>query len=91
MVDSRGMTIYSYDRDQPGGSACTGRCAQNFRPVVAPANPVYSQDWTTVHRRDGVEQWVYQGRPLYTSAGDHQPGDMTGDGMGNGQWHVVRR
>jgi predicted lipoprotein with Yx(FWY)xxD motif len=91
MVDSRGMTIYTYDRDQPGRSACTGRCAQNWRPVVAPANPVYSQDWTTVRRSDGVEQWVYRGRPLYTWSGDRQAGDMTGDGMSNGEFHVVRR
>ena len=91
MVDSRGMAVYTYDRDQPGRSACTGRCAQDFRPVVAPPNAPHSQEWTTVNRRDGVEQWAYEGRPLYTSVRDQQPGEINGDGMDNGRWHVVRR
>jgi predicted lipoprotein with Yx(FWY)xxD motif len=91
MVDSRGMTVYTYDRDQPGRSACTGRCARDFRPVVAPPNAAYSQEWTTVRRSDGVEQWAYQGRALYTSVRDQQPGETNGDGMDNGRWHVVRR
>jgi predicted lipoprotein with Yx(FWY)xxD motif len=91
MVDRSGMTIYTYDRDQPNRSTCTGRCAQTWRPVVAPPNAAYSQEWTTVTRADGVQQWAYQGRPLYTWARDQQAGDMGGDGMDNGHWHVVRR
>ncbi len=91
MVDSRGMTIYSYDRDQTNRSNCTGRCAQNWRPVVAQANAAHSQEWTTVNRADGSRQWAYQGRPLYTWVRDRQAGDVTGDGMDNGNWHVVRR
>ena len=91
MVDSRGMTVYSYDRDQATRSACTGRCAQTWRPVVAQANAPHSQEWTTVRRADGSQQWAYQGRPLYTWARDQRAGDMNGDGMDNGQWHVMRR
>jgi predicted lipoprotein with Yx(FWY)xxD motif len=91
MVNDRGMTVYSFDRDQPSRSACTGRCEQNWRPVLARPNPVLSHEWTTVTRRDGGQQWAYLGRPLYTSARDRQAGDMTGDGLDNGQWHVVRR
>jgi predicted lipoprotein with Yx(FWY)xxD motif len=44
----------------------------------------------TVHTRaDGQMQWGWNGRPLYTFAGDQAPGDAEGDGLG-GVWHAVR-
>ena len=32
--------------------------------------------------------WAYRGRPIWTYAGDHQPGDY--EGNGNGEWQGRR-
>ncbi|KPH07099.1 hypothetical protein AOG23_18670 [Rhizobium acidisoli] len=46
-------------------------------------------EWSLVKAADGKEMWAYEGKPLYTFAGDKKPGDMTGDGVG-GVWHVAK-
>ncbi len=35
LVDSKGMTLYVFDRDQGGKSVCNGQCATNWPPVMA--------------------------------------------------------
>ena len=39
-------------------------------------------------RDDGVRQWAYKGKPLYTWSKDTKPGDASGDGVG-GSWHIA--
>lgn len=43
----------------------------------APVGP-----WTIVNRPDGLKQWAYRGKPLYTSVKDYVPGDVNGVGFG---------
>ena len=88
LVDAKGMTLYTFDRDSAGKSACSGQCAQNWPPLMAPANAAASGDWSVVTRDDGSKQWAYKGKPLYTWARDAKPGDVTGDGVNN-VWHVA--
>lgn len=88
LVDAKGMTLYTFDRDSAGKSACSGQCAQNWPPLMAPANAATSGDWSVVTRDDGSKQWAYKGKPLYTWARDAKPGDVTGDGVNN-VWHVA--
>jgi predicted lipoprotein with Yx(FWY)xxD motif len=88
LVDAKGMTLYTFDRDSAGKSACNGQCAQNWPPLMAPANAAASGDWSVVTRDDGSKQWAYKGKPLYTWARDAKPGDVTGDGVNN-IWHVA--
>lgn len=89
LVDARGMTLYSSDKDPMGRSACNDGCARNWPPLAASADADEGDDWTLVQRDDGSWQWAYYGRPLYTFVQDRQPGDMRGDGK-LGSWHVVR-
>jgi len=89
LVDAKGMTLYVFDRDTAGKSACTGQCAQNWPPLAAPTNAQASGDWTIVTRDDGSKQWAYKGKPLYTWAKDTKPGDVTGDGINN-VWHIAQ-
>lgn len=42
-----------------------------------------------IKRDDGVPQWAYKGRPLYTWSKDAKPGDRTGDGFNNA-WRLAR-
>jgi predicted lipoprotein with Yx(FWY)xxD motif len=89
LVDPRGMTLYTFDRDVvPGKSSCNGKCAANWPPFVATAGAVNMNDWTVIARSDGSKQWAYKGKPLYRWMDDKQPGDVDGDGRNN-VWHVA--
>jgi predicted lipoprotein with Yx(FWY)xxD motif len=88
LVDMKGMTLYTFDRDAAGKSNCNGTCAQNWPPLMAAADAKASGDWSLVKRDDGSMQWAYKGKPLYTWVKDTKAGDTTGDGV-NQVWHVA--
>lgn len=90
LVDSAGMTLYVFAKDEGGKSACTGPCATNWPPLKAAADAKASGAWTLVTRDDGSHQWAYKGKPLYTWTKDKKPGDVTGDGFLNGAWSVAK-
>jgi predicted lipoprotein with Yx(FWY)xxD motif len=90
LTDSKGMTLYTFDRDTtPGKSACNGPCATNWPPLMASATATNSGDWTVVTRDDGSKMWAYKGKPLYTWVRDTKPGETTGDGVQN-VWKIAR-
>jgi predicted lipoprotein with Yx(FWY)xxD motif len=88
LVDAKGMTLYTFDKDAAGKSACNGPCAQNWPPLMA-TGTMAPANWTMVTRDDGSKQWAYMGKPLYTWTKDGKPGDTTGDGFMANQWHVA--
>ncbi len=88
LVDSKGMTLYVFDRDTAGVSNCNDKCATNWPPLMAVAGAAGSGRWTVVTRADGGKQWAYQGKPVYTFNKDTKPGDVTGDGVNN-VWHIA--
>ena len=89
LTDAKGMTLYTFDKDAAGKSACNGPCATNWPPLIAGADAKASGDWTTIARDDGTRQWAYKGKPLYTWSKDARPGDKTGDGF-NSVWHTAK-
>ena len=89
-VTAKGMTLYTFDKDTAGKSACNGPCAQAWPPLAAQASDAPSGDWTIVTRDDGARQWAYKGKPVYAFAKDAKAGDKTGDGFMNGAWHVAK-
>jgi predicted lipoprotein with Yx(FWY)xxD motif len=89
MTNPAGMTLYTFDKDAGGKSACNGPCAGNWPPLMAAADAKASGDWSIIARDDGSKQWAYKAKPLYLWSKDQKPGDMTGDGF-NGSWHVVK-
>ncbi|MFF7706714.1 hypothetical protein [Pseudomonas sp. NPDC007930] len=89
LVDAKGMTLYTYDKDTANMSACNGQCAENWPPLMAESGAMAMQKWTVVKRQDGAMQWAYDGHPLYTFAKDTAPGQMTGDGKG-GVWKMAK-
>ena len=92
LADGQGRTLYTFDRDTPGVSACSGGCAQTWPPLQASGTPTGPGDLPgrlgTLERPDGGRQVTYNEMPLYTYAQDTQPGDTKGDGVG-GNWHVA--
>jgi predicted lipoprotein with Yx(FWY)xxD motif len=89
LVNSAGMTLYTFDKDAAGGkSTCNGPCAVNWPPLMASATDYTSGDWSVVTRDDGSKQWAYKGKPLYRWIKDQKPGDKTGDGVLK-VWHTA--
>jgi predicted lipoprotein with Yx(FWY)xxD motif len=88
LTDSKGMTLYTFDKDEKGTSNCYDKCAANWPPLEAASGASADGDYTLVKRKDGSMQWAYDGMPLYLWKNDKKPGDMTGDGVG-GVWHVA--
>jgi predicted lipoprotein with Yx(FWY)xxD motif len=89
-VDAKGMSLYTFDKDSTGKSACNGPCAENWPPLMASADAKASGDWSVVTRDDGNKMWAYKGKPLYTFKKDTKAGDVTGDGFLNGAWHLAK-
>jgi predicted lipoprotein with Yx(FWY)xxD motif len=84
-----GRTVYTFDNDSAGVSACYDTCAEKWPPVTAPSDAQPMGNMTIIERRDGTRQWAYHGKPLYLYHDDKASGDVTGDNAG-GVWHVVR-
>ena len=89
LTDAKGMTLYTFDKDAGGKSACNGPCAANWPPLMAAADAKPAADYTIVVRDDGGKQWAYKGKPLYTWKNDKKAGDVTGDGFANNTWHIA--
>lgn len=89
LTDPKGFTLYTFDKDGPGVSACLNECARNWPPFMAPSGAKGEGDWSVIGRADGARQWAYKGKPLYTHARDRLPGERAGDGN-RGAWRVAK-
>jgi predicted lipoprotein with Yx(FWY)xxD motif len=90
LVDAKGMTLYTFDKDSGGESVCNGPCAKNWPPLMAADDAKPTVDMTIVVRDDGKKIWAYKGKPLYTFKKDTAPGETNGDGFLNGAWHMAK-
>ncbi|MEA2514207.1 MAG: hypothetical protein QOJ59_3694 [Thermomicrobiales bacterium] len=93
LTDPNGMTLYLFTKDTtPGESTCYDQCATNWPPFTAEEPlglpPTIEGELTTITRTDGTTQIAYNGIPLYYFVKDAQPGDTTGQGVGD-VWYVV--
>lgn len=87
MVDAKGMTLYSFDKDLIGKSNCNDKCAVEWPPLKADADAKANGDWTIVIRDDKSHMWAFKGQPLYTFVEDRRAGDVTGDKKAG--FHIV--
>ncbi|MHB1206245.1 MAG: COG4315 family predicted lipoprotein, partial [Rhodospirillaceae bacterium] len=77
--DPRGMTLYTYDKDPLGKATCADDCAKSWLPAPAPKKPQVFGEWSVIARADGVRQWAYRGKALYTFFKDVDPGSVGGN------------
>jgi predicted lipoprotein with Yx(FWY)xxD motif len=84
-----GATLYTFDDDQNGDSSCYDECAKHWPPLIALSTAKAHWRMALTRRTDGQQQWLYDGKPLYTYVNDTMPGDVNGDNVGN-VWHVIR-
>ncbi|MFO2461823.1 hypothetical protein OOJ96_05810 [Pseudomonas sp. 15FMM2] len=89
LVDHSGMTLYTFDKDAEGKSACKDQCATNWPPLKAESTDTSTGKWTVITRDDQTSQWAYDGKPVYTYKDDKKAGDKAGDGKG-GAWHIIK-
>jgi predicted lipoprotein with Yx(FWY)xxD motif len=91
LVDGDGRTLYAFTKDQGDKSACTGPCADNWPALTGTATAgtgVQASMLSSSMQASGDAQVTYGGRPLYYFAGDANPGDVNGQGVGN-VWYAV--
>lgn len=96
VASATGYTLYWFSKDTSTSSACDVQCIPEWPPVtgapeIAPGATLAGRLGTIV-RSDGAVQATYDGHPLYTFAGDFDPGDVGGNGVlqFGGTWHAVR-
>lgn len=77
------------------GGGDPDRCVRTFPYVLAPKNArSENRSWSAIDidpktghlaargQADALHVWAFRGRPVYTYAGDAQPGDVNADGIG---------
>ena len=93
LTDSRGFTLYFYNKDSDGKSVCNGQCAVNWPPLKANGTPTAPDGVTgtlsVVTRDDGSQMVAYNGKPLYTYIKDTDPEDTYGQGVGS-VWFIAQ-
>jgi predicted lipoprotein with Yx(FWY)xxD motif len=96
LVDARGRTLYLFQKDKNGESACTGQCATFWPPLIASGKPSASGGAKaslvgTTKRADGQMQVTYNHHPLYMFAKDTKKGQTSGEGVNafGANWYVV--
>ncbi len=96
LADSRGRTLYLFENDKRGHSACAGACATYWPPLLTRGKPTAARAAKqallgTTRRADGTTQVTYAGHPLYRFLQDTKPGQTTGQDLhdfGAG-WYVL--
>lgn len=93
LTSTDGKTLYKFNRDTPGVSACVDACAKTWPPLAPPAGdlnapPGVTGALTSITRPDGTKQIAYNGSPLYNYSADVAPTDTKGQGVG-GVWFIV--
>jgi predicted lipoprotein with Yx(FWY)xxD motif len=93
VTDEKGMTLYSYGKDQanPSKWTCAGSCTGTWTPVIVGdsvgTSGVAKSLLGTVHR-DGRKQLTLAGWPLYRYVGDTQAGQVNGQGKDD-EWYAM--
>ena len=96
LADSRGRTLYLFENDKRGHSACAGACATYWPPLLTRGKPTAARAAKqallgTTRRADGTTQVTYAGHPLYRFLQDTKPGQTSGQDLhdfGAG-WYVL--
>jgi predicted lipoprotein with Yx(FWY)xxD motif len=86
IVDSRGRTLYLFEKDPRGHSTCSGICATYWPPLLTSGKPTAIAGAKrsllgTIGRADGTRQVTFAGHPLYFFSGDVKRGQTNGEGL----------
>jgi predicted lipoprotein with Yx(FWY)xxD motif len=96
LANGTGYTLYWFSKDTASHSGCDDVCVPQWPPVTgkpqAGPGATLAGQLGSLIRANGAVQATYDGHPLYTFAGDEDPGDVGGNDVTQfgGKWHVVR-
>ena len=99
LVTSQGYALYVFAPDDHRAITCTGTCLGTWPPLMFPAGGTFavgpgvnSMLLGSDPDPAGGRVVTYDGWPLYTYAGDVQPGQATGQDidLNGGEWYVIR-
>jgi predicted lipoprotein with Yx(FWY)xxD motif len=88
------LTVYLFEADSGGMSACSGACARAWPPVIgtpSASGKAMSANLGTIARSDGKTQVTYKGHPLYFFVKDKDDEDAYGQGAKafGADWYVM--
>src|SRR5205823_122644 len=71
IVNGSGRTLYLFEKDKRGKSACSGACAMYWPPLITHGKPMAAGGAKqallgTIKRSNGSRQVSYAGHPVYT-------------------------
>jgi predicted lipoprotein with Yx(FWY)xxD motif len=96
IVDGRGRTLYLFEKDRRGHSACSGACAGYWPPLLTSSKPVAGTGVKKsllgmIKRSNGKKQVTYAGHPLYRFVQDTKAGQTKGQDTHffGGGWYVI--
>jgi predicted lipoprotein with Yx(FWY)xxD motif len=96
LITGSGRTPYLFEKDKNGKSACAGKCAQFWPPLIASGKPIAAAGAKasllgTTKRADGRTQVTYNHHPLYTFVKDTKKGQTNGEGIDvfGGEWYAA--
>ncbi|HET6954745.1 MAG TPA: hypothetical protein VFI47_30565 [Acidimicrobiales bacterium] len=93
LTTADGMTVYGFTNDTDGTSSCEGGCAEAWPPIAVDGEQLPdgmdADVFSVIERPDGTFQLKAGDWPLYTFAGDEDPGDTNGQGSG-GVWFAAK-
>ena len=94
LTTNQDFAVYYYMDDTAFTSTCTGQCAKDWPPILAPQGMMTVSSSVTLPRQLSVHQTAngaqvfYDGHALYTYAQDTQAGHATGRGADK-KWYLV--
>jgi predicted lipoprotein with Yx(FWY)xxD motif len=94
LMTNKGYAVYYYKADPMFKATCTGSCAQNWPPILAPqgmmtvSSSMALPKQLSAHQTPNGAQVFYDGHALYTYASDMQPGTATGRAQ-DMLWYLV--
>ena len=96
LVNANGRTLYLFEKDKNGKSACMGTCKSFWPPLLTKGKPraaagVKAAWLGTTKRSDGGVQVTYRGHPLYRFSLDTKAGQTKGEGLDDfgAHWYAV--
>jgi predicted lipoprotein with Yx(FWY)xxD motif len=96
LVNGSGRTLYLFEKDRHGVSACAGQCAGFWPPLLASGKPLAKAGAKasllgTTKRADGRLQVTYNHHPLYTFVKDTRKGQTNGEAVNafGAEWYAL--
>lgn len=100
LSNKNGMTLYVKKENPESEKSCDYKCKVFWKPFIANSNIAQDSDFsnkynfgnkiTLVKRNDGLYQYAFDNKLLYTFIGDIKPGDIKGLTFKDKDWDLIK-